>query len=124
MKRTPTLTLRGAVLLAVLLVAAVSVGCGTAPQSSGQGQTAPTTPQGILEQALANAGQVTGGTGDVDVSLTITGGQTKMPAGAGALLGQPIRLSGTFSFDKTAEAAQASLNAAIAGQSLPVDSRQ
>ena len=120
MKRMPTFSLIGAFLVVVLLVAVVTVGCGTASQSAAQAQAGPTTPQGILQQALANAGQVTGGTGDINMSLTITGDQTKMPGGAGALLGQPIKLSGTYSFDKTAQAAQASLNAAIAGQSLPV----
>ena len=120
MKRMPSLTLIGALLLAVLLVAVVTVGCGTAAQSSGQAQAGPTTPQGVLQQALANTGQVTGGTGDIGVSVTVTGDQTKMPSGAQALLGQPIKLSGTYAFDRTAKAAQASLNAAIAGQSLPV----
>jgi len=38
------------------------------------------------------------------VSLTVTGDQTKMPGGAQGLLGQPIKLSGTYSFDKTAKA--------------------
>jgi hypothetical protein len=120
MKRMPTFSLIGAFLVAVLLVAVVTVGCGTASQSAAQAQAGPTTPQGILQQALANTGQATGGTGDINMSLTITGDQTKMPGGAGALLGQPIKLSGTYSFDKTAKAVQASLNAAIAGQSLPV----
>ena len=120
MKRMPTFSLIGALIVSVLLVAVVTVGCGTAPQSSGQTQAAPTTPQSILQQALANAGQVTSGTGDINVSLTVTGDQTKMPGGAQGLLGQPIKLSGTYSFDKTAKAAQVSLNAVIAGQSLPV----
>jgi len=120
MKRMRTRTLIGALLLAVLLAAAVIAGCGTAAQSSAQTQAGATTPQGILQQALANAGQVTGGTGDISVSLTITGDQTNTSGVAQALLGQPITLSGTYSFDKTAKAAQASLNAAIVGQSLPV----
>jgi hypothetical protein len=120
MKRMSTFSLIGVVSVAVLLVAVVTVGCGTATQSAAQAQAGPTTPQGILQQALTNTGQVTGGTGDVSVSLTITGDQTKMPTGAGALLGQPIKISGTYSFDKTAKVAQASLNAAIMGQSLPV----
>ncbi len=120
MKRTRSLTLLGAVLLAVLLVAVVSVGCGTAAQSSAQTQVAPTTSQGIIQQALANAGQLTAGTGNINVSATITGDPAKVSGGAQLLFGQPITISGTYAFDKNAKAAQANLNASIAGQSLPV----
>ena len=121
MKRSRTIRLSLGVMLGLaLLVALLTAACGTAAQSSSQGQATATTPQGILQEALANMGQVTAGTGNVNLSVTVTGDSSKMPSGAQALLGQPLKLSGTSSFDKTAKAAQVGLNAAVAGQTIPV----
>ena len=105
-------------LLGLVVVAVVTVGCGAASQSLAPAQPAPSPPQAILQQALANPGQVTTGTGDVKVSLTINADQSKLPAGAQALIGQPITVSGTYSFSKNPQQAEADLTASIAGQSI------
>lgn len=113
-----TSTLLGAlVILAVIVVVATS-GCGTAEQASPQ--AAPTDAQGILKQALSSKGDVTSGTGDINLSVAVTADASKMPAGAQAFLGQPITVSGTYSFNKDPKAAEASLTANIAGQSIPI----
>jgi hypothetical protein len=118
MRKLLAYSLIGALLGLVLIVAVVTVGCGTAPQSLAPAQPAPSTPQAILQQALANTGQVTTGTGDVKVSVTVNADQSKVPAGAQALIGQPITISGTYSFNKNPQQAQADLTASIAGQSI------
>jgi hypothetical protein len=116
MRRQRIYSLTGIFLVLVLVVAFVAAGCGTA-ETSGQGP-APTTAQGILEQALAGKDQMTAGTGDFNLSVTITGDQAKMPAAAQGFMGQPLTVSGTYSFDKAAKAGQITLNAGAAGQAL------
>ena len=118
MKKLLTSSLIAALLVVVLIVAVISAGCGTAPQSTAPTQPASGTPQAILQQALANTGQVTTGTGDVKVSVTVNADQSKLPAGAQALIGQPITISGTYSFNKNPQQAEANLTASIAGQSI------
>ena len=118
MKKLLTFSLIAALLGLVLIVAVVTVGCGTAPQSLAPAQPAPSTPQAILQQALANTGQVTTVTGDAKVSLTVNADQSKLPAGAQALIGQPITISGTYYFNKNPQQAEADLTASIAGQSI------
>jgi hypothetical protein len=119
MRRPRLYSLIGTFLVLMLLLAIVAAGCGTA-ETAGQAQPALTTAQGILEQALAGKNQVTAGTGDFDLSVTVTGEQAKMPAAAQGLMGQPLTVSGTYSFDKAAKAGQISLNAGAAGQALTV----
>ena len=92
MRRVSTLGFLGVLLVLALLVAAVLVGCSTAAaQNSSKAQATPSTPQGILQQAFNNLGKVATGTGDISVNITVAGDQTKMPAAAKAILGQPIR---------------------------------
>lgn len=117
-KKLLTSTLMGALIVLALILAVATAGCGTATQASTQtSQAAPTDAQGILKQALSSAGNVSAGTGDFNVSVSVTADATKMPA-AQALLGQPITVSGTYSFNKDPMAAEANLTAAIAGQSI------
>ena len=116
-RRLITRGLLGVFLVLFLLITALTAGCG-GTSAAVQGQTL-ATPQGVY-QALVGAGQITAGAGNIDLTITVTGDQSKMPSVAQALLGQPIKLSGTYAYDQTGNAAQVSLNAAMAGQSIPV----
>jgi hypothetical protein len=122
-KKLLTSTLMGALIVLALILAVATAGCGTAAQASTQtsvqAQAAPTDAQGILKQALSSKGEVSAATGDFNASVAVTADAAKVPA-AQALLGQPITVSGTYSFNKDPKAAEASLTAAIAGQSIPI----
>jgi hypothetical protein len=117
--RPRTLGLAGALVAIALTVSIFAAGCGTAAQAAA-GAPASGDAQAILQKAFANAGQVTSGAGTINASLTVTADQSAIPAGAQGLLGQPLKLSGTYSFDKTAKTGQADLSLAVAGQNLPV----
>jgi hypothetical protein len=119
-KKLLTSTLIGALIILAVVVAVATAGCGTAIQASAQPQAGPTDAQGILTKALTSSGGITSGTGDFNVSVSVNGDAGKMPAGAQAFLGQPITLSGTFAASENPEAAEATVTASIAGQSIPV----
>ena len=119
-KKLLTSTLMVALIVLAVIVAVATAGCGTAAQASAQAQPAPATAQDILNQALASSGEITSGTGDFNVSVTIDADKTKLPAGAEALLGQPITMSGTLAFSDDPQAAEATINASIAGQTIPL----
>ena len=120
-KKLLTSTLMGAVIVLVVIVLVVIVavataGCGTAAQAA-KAQAGPTDAQGILTQALST-GNVSSGTGDFNVKVAVTADAGKTPAGAQAFLGQPITVSGTYSFNADPKAAEANLNTAIVGQAI------
>jgi hypothetical protein len=119
-KKLLTSTLIGALIVLAVIVAVATAGCGTATQAAALPQAGPTDAQAILTQALASAGSITSGTGDFNVSVTIDADASKLPAGSEALLSKPLTVSGTFAFSDNPEAAEATLNASIAGQSIPV----
>lgn len=118
MRKIAAAALIGALIVVVGLVGIFATGCGTIIGSAAP--PAPTTPQGILDQAIANSGNLTSGTGDFNVSVNIDADAAKLPAGAGAILGQPIALSGTFAFDTPAKAAEINMSISVAGQNIPV----
>ncbi len=120
MRKIAAAALIGALIVVVGLVAIFATGCGAMIGSAANVPPAPTTPQGILEQAIANSGSLTSGTGDLNLSVTIDADASQLPAGAEALLGQPIAVSGTFAFDTPAKAAEINLSISLAGQNLPV----
>jgi hypothetical protein len=127
MRRTFTASLIGALIIVLGLVVVFTAGCGAwigdaaVPKAAGAaGVAAPATAQGILEQAMTSQESLTNGTGEFSLSVNINADKTKLPAGAEALLGQPIALSGTFSGSEQAKAAEASMNITVAGQSIPV----
>lgn len=120
MRKILASTLISALMIVAVVVTVFTVGCGTAAQSAALAQPAPATAQGILTQALASSGNITSGTGEFNVSVTIDADAAKLPAGSQALLGQPITLSGTFAFSDNPEAAEATINASFAGQTIPL----
>ena len=117
MKKSFKLTFIGALLVLAVVVAFVAAGCGTAAQSAAQGP-APSTAEGILAKAATASQSLTSGTGQFNLSVSVAGDASKLPASDAALLGQPITLSGTFAFNDKPQAVDASLNASIAGQSI------
>lgn len=119
-KKLLTSTLMGVLIILAMILAVATAGCGTITQASAQTQPAPATAQDILNQALASSGDITSGTGDFNVSVTIDADKTKLPAGGEALLGQPITMSGTLAFSDDPQAAEATINASIAGQTIPL----
>jgi len=119
-KKLLTSTLIGALIILAVIVAVATAGCGTNLQASAQAQAGPAGAQEILTKALASSGSITSGNGDFNVSVSINGDTAKMPAGAQAFLGKPITLSGTFAASENPQAAEATINASIAGQDIPV----
>ena len=119
-KKLLTSTLMGVLIILAVIVAVATAGCGTATQAAALPQAGPTDAQGILTQAFTSSDHITSGTGDFNVSVTIDADAGKLPAGAQAFLGQPITLSGTFAFSDDPQAAEATINASIAGQTIPV----
>jgi hypothetical protein len=117
MKKSLKLTLIGALLVLAVVVVFVAAGCGTATQNAAQGP-APSTAEGILAQAATASQTLTSGTGQFNLSLSVAGDASKLPASESALLGQPITLSGTVAFNENPQALDASLTAAIAGQNI------
>ena len=99
MKRTLRPTLISVLIVLAVVVVFVAAGCGTSTQAASPGAPAPTTAEGILAQAATSSQSLTSGTGDFNMSLTVDGDASKMPATDAALLGQPITLSGTFAFN-------------------------
>jgi len=120
MRKILASALISALTMVAVVVAVFTVGCGTATQNAALAQPAPTTAEGILTQALASSGNITSGTGEFNVSVAIDADAAKLPAGSGAFLGQPITLSGTFAFSDNPQAAEATINASIAGQTIPL----
>jgi Family of unknown function (DUF6612) len=124
MRKTITASLVGALIIVLALVAIFTAGCGAwigntlVPQAAGT--AAPTTAQGILEKAMLSQESLTSGTGEFGLSVNVNADKSKLPAGAEALLGQPIAVSGTFSGSEEPKAAEASMNISVAGQSIPV----
>jgi hypothetical protein len=92
-------------------------GCGDAQSSAKAG---PTTPEGILNQAMTAGTSVSNGTGQFDLSIAVNGDPATMPAEAKAMLAQPITLTGTFSGSEKPMAFDISMTAALAGQNLPL----
>jgi hypothetical protein len=119
-KKTYLPILVSALIIVVVLVAVLTIGTGATSQSTAQAQPGPTDAQGILNQAIANAGSITNGTGQFNVSVNVNADTSKMPAAAGALLGQPITISGNYAFSDSPQAAQATINASFAGQTFPI----
>jgi hypothetical protein len=109
----------GAVLALILLLGVATAGCG-GTLSSTQATADPSTPVGMFQSALANLGQMPTVAGDINGAITITGDPATMPAAVQLVFGQPIPVSGTYSYDKNAKAFQADLTVTIAGQSIPV----
>ncbi len=104
--------------LVVLAVLALAVaGCG---EAQGAAQAGPTTPQGILTQAMTSATPAANATGQFDISLAANGDPATMPAQAKMLLSQPITVTGTFSGSQDPMAAELQLTAALAGQNIPL----
>jgi hypothetical protein len=118
-KRLHTSGLRGAVLALVLLLGVAAAGCG-GTLSSSQATADPSTPLGMFQSALVNLGQMPTVTGDINATVTITGDPATMPVAAQLVFGQPIPISGTYSYDKSAKTFQANLAVSLAGQSIPV----
>jgi hypothetical protein len=120
MRNIRTYALVTALVALAVIVALVATGCGTAAQSAASAQAGPATAGEILTQALASSGSITSGTGDFNVSVAVNGDASKMPAGAQALLGQPITFSGTMTFAEDPTAAEATANISLAGQNIPL----
>ena len=119
MKRPRTIGLFGILVAIALTVALIAAGCGTAAQATSGSQTS-TDAKTILQKALANASSVTSGAGTVNATVTVTADQSTAPASVSGLLGQPLKLTGSYSFNKTTKTGQADLSLAVAGQNLPV----
>ena len=117
MRKSRRLTFIGALLVLAIAVVFVAAGCGTATQNAAQGP-APSTAEGILAQAATASQGLTSGTGQFNLSVSVAGDASKLPASDAALLSQPITLAGTFAFNENPQAVDASMTAAIAGQNL------
>jgi hypothetical protein len=106
-----TLGLTAALLLIAVLVALFAAGCGTAA----------TTPQDILTAAMNANNKMEGGSGTFDMSITVNGDPTKMPAETKDMLSKPITLKGTVAASsKPTLAADMSVTINLAGQELPL----
>jgi hypothetical protein len=118
-KRLHTSGLVGAVLALILLLGVATAGCG-GTLSSTQATADPSTPLGMFQVAVANLGQMPTVSGDINATITITGDPATTPAAAQLVFGQPVPVSGTYSYDKNAKAFRADLTVSIVGQSIPV----
>ena len=120
MRRQLKPTLICALIVLAVAMAFFAAGCGTAAQNASQAGPASSTAEGILAQVATASQSLTGGTGQFNLSVSVTGDATKMPAAASALLGQPVTVAGTFAFSENPQAADVSLTASIAGQNFPL----
>ncbi len=106
-----------AALLVIAVIGLAVAGCGDAQSAAKAG---PTTPEGILSQAMMAGTPISNATGQFDVSLAVNGDPTTMPAETKAMLAQPITLTGTFSGSEKPMACDISMTAALAGQNIPL----
>jgi hypothetical protein len=105
-----------AALLVVAVLGLAVAGCGDAQNA----KAGPTTPEGILSQAMTAGTPVSNGTGEFDLSLAVNGDAATMPAETAAMLAQPITLTGTFSGSEKPMAVDVSMTASLAGQNVPL----
>jgi hypothetical protein len=108
----------GTLLIVALLVAVATAGCGTAGESNAATPTTAVTPEALLTQAAASMANVQSGTGDFSLTVSVNADQSKLPAEAQAFLGKPITVSGTLAFSEDPQAADATVNASLAGQDM------
>ncbi len=118
MRKIPAV-LTAALLVVAVLVAVFAAGCG----DSQSAQAGPTTPEGILNQAMAAAEPMENGTGQFDLSLALNGDTSQMPAEIAAMFSQPITVTGTVSASQEPLGVDLSMTASFAGQNLPLGMR-
>lgn len=111
-----------AYLLAALLVLVVTASlalaaCGDAKSAA---QAGPTTPEGILNQAMTAASPMDNGTGQFDLTIAINGDTAQMPAELKAMFAEPITITGTMTGSQDPLALDLAITASLGGQDLPL----
>lgn len=108
--------LTAVLLLIAVLVALFAAGCGTASTAAKAGST----PQDILTAAMNASNQMENGTGAFDLSVTVNGDASTMPAEVKDMLAKPITLKGTVAASSKPMAVDMNVTINLAGQELPL----
>ncbi|MFH0915694.1 MAG: hypothetical protein V1912_04515 [bacterium] len=103
-------------MVVTLVLLAGAAGCGTSAQTAGPA-SADLSPEGILAQAVAASQEMVSAKGsfEVAVSFDVDPG-VELPEEAMALVGQPMKVSGTLAFESDQRAGEFTVSVSVAGQ--------
>lgn len=107
------------VLLIALLALFAAAGCGSsAAQTAAPGGADLSTPEGILEAAVAASEDMTSATGRFEIAMSFDVDPVTLPAQERALVGQPMKMSGTFAAGNDPMAAELTMDFSMGGESM------
>lgn len=106
------------VLVLALLALFAAAGCGTAAQTSAPAGADLSTQEGILEAAVTASEDMTSATGRFDMAMSFDVDPATLPAQERALVGQPIKMSGTFAASQDPMAAEFAMDFSMGGESM------
>jgi hypothetical protein len=117
---------RLAITLFIIVVSVLAIGvtigatgCGTSAQSAAV-PSASLSPEGILAEAVAASQNMTSAKGSFEIAVSFDADLSQLPEEQKALIGQPIKVSGTLAYASEPRAGDLTLGVSAAGQAMDI----